>query len=415
MSLRASALLTALVVVASPARAQPETRGPHPIADYDAGRPTLAGVDIPVRVYHPTDVTTPMPVVAVVHGFLRNGSFMAELARTLASRGMVALVPDLPCGLSGCDHEANAQQIRALIAWGVTESGRAGSPLVGRVDATRRGAIGHSWGALATILASTQADGFEVAVLLDPNDDRGVAAMRAPSVTKPTLLLTAEVLGNCNSAWGAGVFDTIPPPTMRARVLGSAHCDAEEPSDSLCPLGCGRGDPSKSVVFRRYAVAFVSCALTGDPAVAPWVDGAMLAMDAAGGTVDRVAAAGLGALSCRAGAAPVDGGVAPGEDAGGERPVDDAGVAPQDDVGAAPVDDAGAIVPGDDAGSAPPVGDDAAVVSSDAGVSSGAPDAGTSPLMPVSSDGCQAVSPLRDPLALLLVLALAGLAWARRR
>lgn len=410
MSPRARALVVAIVSsLAAPALAQPEARGPHPIADYDAGRPMLAGVAIPVRVYHPTDVTTPMPVVAVVHGFLRNGTFMAELARTLASRGMVALVPDMPCGLSGCDHDANGDQIRALIAWGVAESGRAGSPLVGRVDATKRGAIGHSWGALATILASTQADGFEVAVLLDPNDDRGVAAMRAPTVTKPTLLLTAEVLGNCNNAWGAGVFDTIPPPHMRARVLGSAHCDAEEPSDSLCPIGCGRGDPSKSVVFRRYAVAFVSCALQGDPAVAPWVDGAMLAMDAAGGTVDRVAAAGLGALACRGGVAPVDGGVA--EDSGAVVREDGAVADDASSEDARPSADDAAAQGHDDA--APVVGAPDAGAGLDAAAGPGPADAST--LMPASSDGCQAVSPLRDPLPLLVLLALAGLASRRRR
>jgi dienelactone hydrolase len=311
-----------VVVAARPAQAQPEARGPEPVTDYDAGRVRSAGADIPMRVYLPASPGGPAPVVLVVHGFLRNGTYMAELARTLASRGMVALVPDMPCGLGGCDHAANAAQLAGLLEWAVLEGGRRSSTLAGRVDGARRGAVGHSWGALSSLLASARPGALEVVVLLDPNDDRGEGAQAATRVAAPLLLLTAEVLGTCNSAWGGGVFATVPAPSLRARILGAAHCDAEEPSDALCPIGCGRGDPTKSTLFRRYAVAFVACALQGDRAMAPWVDGAAMAMDTADGALDQVLGQGLDRLACRAPATSEDGGVA--RDSGAASPADDA-------------------------------------------------------------------------------------------
>lgn len=331
--------LILVAVAARPAQAQPEARGPEPVTDYDAGRVRSAGADIPLRVYLPASPGGPAPVVLVVHGFLRNGTYMAELARTLASRGMVALVPDMPCGLGGCDHAANAAQLAGLLEWAVLEGGRRSSPLAGRVDAARRGAVGHSWGALSSLLASARPGALEVVVLLDPNDDRGEGAQAATRVAAPLLLLTAEVLGSCNSAWGGGVFATVPTPRLRARILGAAHCDAEEPSDALCPIGCGRGDPTKSALFRRYAVAFVACALQGDRAMAPWIDGAAMAMDTADGTLDQVLGQGLDRLACRAPATVEDAGVE--HDSGAAGPGADAElVVGQDasDAAAAPED-----------------------------------------------------------------------------
>lgn len=401
MRLIARAGLLVALLAGVPAWAQPEARGPEPVTDYDAGRVMSAGVPIPLRVYLPASPGGPLPVVLVVHGFLRNGTYMAELARTLASRNMVALVPDMPCGLGGCDHSANAAQLAGLLEWAVSEGGRRSSPLAGRVDGARRGAVGHSWGALSSLLASALPGVLDVVVLLDPNDDRGEGAQAAPRVGAPLLLLTAEVLGTCNSAWGGGVFATVPTPSLRARVLGAAHCDAEEPSDALCPIGCGRGDPSKSAVFRRYAVAFVACVLQGDRSMAPWVDGAALAMDAAAGAVDQVLGQGLDVLACRAAAPPVDAGAEPAADGG--PPAADGATSTAD--GTAGVDDAS------DAGAAR---DAAAEASRDANDDVDARAAGTSrdatATLQTAPSSCAAVR--GGELALLAVLLLLG---CRRR
>ncbi|MCK6547672.1 dienelactone hydrolase family protein, partial [Myxococcota bacterium] len=303
------ATLTALGAAPRPARAQPELRGPHAFERFEAGDVDAAGTAIPTVVYYPTDTTAPVPVVAVVHGFLRNGSFMAELARTLASHGLVAVVPDMPCGARGCDHDANGRQISALLDWAEVASTDPAVPFAGRVDGTRRGALGHSWGGLGVFVAASQDPRFSSVLMLDPNDDRGLAASIAPVMPHATAHVMAESFGNCNATqWTTTVFPLTPGPHLRVRVVGSGHCDVEDPSDRLCPLACGSGDPSTTPTFRRYAVAWTLCNLTADPAMAAWIGGASLDGDVAAGVIDQVDALGLDALPCRGGA-PRDAGV----------------------------------------------------------------------------------------------------------
>lgn len=306
MRLASALALAALgaLVPSRPVRAEPDARGPYAFDVFDAGDVDAAGTGIPTVVYYPTTTTAPVPVVAVVHGFLRNGSFMAELARTLASHGLVAVVPDMPCGARGCDHDANGRQISALLDWAEAASADPASPLAGKVDGARRGALGHSWGGLGVFVAASQDPRFSSVLMLDPNDDRGLAASLAPSMGHATAHVMAERFGSCNATeWTTTVFPLTPGPHLRVRVVGSGHCDVEDPSDGLCPLACGSGDAATTPMFRRYAVAWTLCNLTRDPAMADWIGGGRLDDDIAGGRIDQVDALGLDALPCRGGTA----------------------------------------------------------------------------------------------------------------
>jgi hypothetical protein len=104
---------------------------------------------------------------------------------------------------------------------------------------------------------------------------------------------------------------------LRLRVVGSGHCDVEDPTDNICPIGCGAGDAATTYLFRRYAIAFVSCVL--ESSEGDWIGGTGMSGDEAAGAIDMIDHAGLEMLPCRGGAPPVDGGVvdtgAPGMDA----------------------------------------------------------------------------------------------------
>ncbi len=394
--MRSSSRLWALIplFLSAPAQAEPEDRGPLSIAELDAGDVLADAVMIPVKVHYPSS-GGPYPVVLVMHGFVRTGQYHVELARTLASRGMVVILPDMPCGLSGCDHEANARQVRALLDWSVAESAGNG-PLAGKIDGAHQGVLGHSWGGLGVFL-STQMPGLSVVALLDANDDRGIAADAAPMVMLPSIHITATVQGSCNAThWGDTVYPVTGVPRLRLRVVGAGHCDAEEPSDNFCPTICGRGDPTLSYLFRRYAVSFLGCVLIGDPAYAPYVGGTGLDADVMLGRIDSVDSAGLGSLPCQL-ATPTDAGVS----------ID---AALPDDAGAA---DSGAIDPD---GGKPTTGDatieamDGDTILPDSGVSIDAganDDAGsmmTAPIVPADS-GCSATGlPLRTSLLAWLLL-----------
>ncbi|MBI4816514.1 MAG: dienelactone hydrolase family protein [Deltaproteobacteria bacterium] len=279
--------------------AEPENRGPLTVETWDAGNVALDSVPIPLTVYYPKEVTEPAPIVAVLHGSSRTGANMAEMAQTLASHGSVALVPNMPCNIFGCDHAANARQVRALLDWAVDRGADQESPLGGRVDGERRGVVGHSFGGLAVFLAAESHPEIDVVVVLDGQDDGGVAAAAAPSVTQPSAHLLAENLGSCNGTdWKQSVFPLTPAPHLRVVVSGSGHCDVEEPGDDLCPSVCGGGDPTLSYLFRRYTVAFVGCVLANDGDMATWVGGESLDKDSSESRLSLVESSELRSLPC---------------------------------------------------------------------------------------------------------------------
>jgi dienelactone hydrolase len=292
------ALLYALLSLAT---ALPEERGPFAFEELDVGEVSAAGEDIPVVVYRPTGlIAGPVPLVVVMHGYVRNGSFQAEMGRTLASRGMVAVVPSMPCGLvTGCDHNENAMQLSALIDWTLSSL----SPVQTDIDVDRISLIGHSWGGLAVFLTATIEARVKSVVALDPNDDRSAAAMVAANALMPTAHIMAENPGACNGTnWSETVYPLAPEPRFRVRVAGSGHCDAEDPSDNFCPTFCGGGDRTTVPMFRRYAIAFTECVLYGTNG--EYVGGSALMADVAAGTIDNVASAGLETLLCRASEPP---------------------------------------------------------------------------------------------------------------
>ena len=138
------------VSIPSPAAALPETQGAIKYQVLTRTK-TLAGKVVGFNLYIP-QVKTPMPVVVLGHGFARSRVQMSGWGKLLASRGYVAAAPNFPGPLP--DHNVNGKIMSALQSWIVADSKITGSPLLGRVDGTRRGVMGHSAGGLASVLAA---------------------------------------------------------------------------------------------------------------------------------------------------------------------------------------------------------------------------------------------------------------------
>jgi dienelactone hydrolase len=313
--------------IATEALAVPEDLGPLDVEIHDAGEIFADQVFIPLKVYYPSN-GGPAPLVEVVHGAGRTGDNHVVLARTLASRGMVVLLPDIPCGFSGCDHQANARQVRAILDWAIAENAGPGA-LAGRVDTSKVALLGHSFGGLAVFLGARM-PGLSALVLYDPKDYGRVARDDADQLQVPSAHLMATVRGACNDDWGTAVYPLTTAPHLRARVVNAGHCDVEDPGDNLCPFGCGAGDIRTSRTFRRYAVSFLGCVLKGDGAYAPYVGGDALDQDVTNGVLDEVDESGLDGLPCQgapildAGFPTPDTGVLPSADAGVGSPSDEA-------------------------------------------------------------------------------------------
>lgn len=311
--MRSSLVALATLLVVRSAAALPEDPGPYTVETWDAGKIMVAGTEIRTKVLYGSNTDVAGPLVIVMHGNFRTGQFHRVMAETLASRGFIVLLPDMPCGFNGCDHAANARQLSGLLNWATGTSTTPGSRIFGRLN-QQRALVGHSYGGLGSYLGTARDPSVDVAVLLDPKDDARAAETELPAVSVPSMHLLAEVEGACNGGWGNAVFGKTSPPHVLLRVRGSAHCDVEEPSDGLCPGLCGSGDPTKSRIFRRYAVAMLECALGPSNEAANYLGGAAMADDQSAGTIDSVVAGGLEALPCRVAAPPpTDAGTASGD------------------------------------------------------------------------------------------------------
>ncbi len=294
------ASLTALLLLAGAAHAQPDARGAHPVATWDAGDVSVAEVWVATVVYYAEDLAEAAPVVVVVHGAGRNGSRHEELASTLASRGFVAVVPDMPTGMLDADHDSHAAIVSGLLDWALAQSGDSGSPIEGRVDAVARGVVGHSWGGLAVFLAASRDPSIRAVVGFDPVDDSALAAAEVGALAGPSIHVMAEAEG-CNDDWATAVFPSAAAPKRRFTVAASGHCDPEDPTDFLCPTVCGVDENRDATpVYRRYAVAWLGCLLQGDEAMAPWVTatGDSYDADVAAGLLTDVAEEGMDVVAC---------------------------------------------------------------------------------------------------------------------
>jgi hypothetical protein len=213
-----------------------------------------------VDLYLPKDSQN-APVVIVAHGFSRHRRVMAGWGILLAQNGMIAVVPTLP---AFADQARNIRAIHDLVAL-VHEPGFFG-------QTTPNGDValmGHSAGGYDTLIAVTGEKSVRCWIGLDPVDfgDHGLRC--AKSLKIPALMLLAE-----SGAWNRYANTLCPgsppiPASLTAlRIIGSSHCDPENPTSRLADLVCGQTDPERRTVYERYAVAMLRKTLFGDQTAA---------------------------------------------------------------------------------------------------------------------------------------------------
>jgi len=211
---------------------------------------TLAAATVTVDLYWPTD-PGPFPAIVLGHGFARNAAVNAGWGAHLASHGFVVAVPNFPTPVSP-NHVLNGQIMRQLLAWMRTSP----TPIGARADPIHGAYVGHSAGGLAAFLAAAADQSITTLVGLDPVDANDVGAQAAPMITAPTLVLAARPQA-CNAQGSASALYGALQVSARwfLRVTNATHCDAEDPSNGLCGIGCMGQDAMRRVFFRRYATA----------------------------------------------------------------------------------------------------------------------------------------------------------------
>ncbi|HMP02647.1 MAG TPA: hypothetical protein PKC45_09130 [Gemmatales bacterium] len=260
---------------------------------------------LPIRVYLPA-ATEPAPVVLFSHGLGGNREGNAYLGIHWSRRGYVVVFlqhpgsddsvwKDQPLAqrMSAMRRAANAENFRlrtgdvpVLINQLEKWQAEKGHLLAGRLDLTRLGMSGHSFGAVTTQAVSGQRfpvgpsliDGrIKAAVIMSPSCPRvGDAGRAFGQVAIPWLLMTGTrdlaPIGDADLKSRLGVYPALPSGSKYELLLHeaehSAFTDRGLPGDRL------PRNPNHHRAILALSTAFWDAYLRDDAAARAWLDGA---------------------------------------------------------------------------------------------------------------------------------------------
>ena len=290
----------------------------------DPNGPSGAFPDILVDLYVPAGGAGPWPVLELSHGNMNTRADHAEWGRRLASRGILAIVPDrrqqtflgsTPAPLephlgdSGdFDWRVDSEDQLRVLRWALAQSAAGTGPLAGRVDPNRLALAGHSLGgsyaANAIGLAQTEGPRLAAGLLLD--DTTGPPgydpAARAATYRVPTAVLASDpaagspgnacgldpgacttVLQSDHSLEGAhATFAALPAtlPKLGIQVVAGLHGEMEDPDyDDTNP------SVAHQRLYQRYGMAWLECWLLHDRSAATYLNGPAARADQTDGRV----------------------------------------------------------------------------------------------------------------------------------
>ncbi len=261
--------------------------------------------DLPLKVYLPLAAEA-APVVLFSHGLGGSCENDPYLGSHWAARGYVAVFVQHPgsdetiwkdkptlermAALRGAASPRNfarrVKDIPAVLDQLERWNREKGHPLSGRLDVSRIGMSGHSFGAVTTQAVSGEKFAFgladytdgriKAALALSPSPPRGGRASRAfGSVGIPWMLMTGtkdvSPVGNIDAASRLTVFPALPPGGKYELVLDGAEHSAF--GDRPLPGDRAPRNPNHHRAVLALSTAFWDACLRGDAAAKAWLDG----------------------------------------------------------------------------------------------------------------------------------------------
>ncbi len=261
--------------------------------------------DIPVRVYLP-QAATPAPVILFSHGLGGSREGSAYLGRHWADRGYAGVFLQHPGSDSSVwKGKPVAQRIRAMeeAAGGrnfmlrvrdvsavldqLEEWNKApGHVLAQRLDPSKTGMSGHSFGAVTTQAVSGQRivggkalfrDGrIAAALIMSPSSPRRVTPQEAfGEIPLPWMLMTGTEdtapVGHVDMPSRLAIFPALPPGGKYELVLFGAEHSAF--TDRALPGDTGPRNPNHHRIILALSTAFWDAYLLEDAAAREWLDG----------------------------------------------------------------------------------------------------------------------------------------------
>jgi hypothetical protein len=158
--------------------------GPYKTKSYDG--PFDPVIDSSA-IYYPLDAPGPFPIVALSPGFTNVKEDFLWWGDVMASHGFAIAVLSPTSALDFPPDRAD--DLEAGVALLLAENTRSGSPLMGKVDATRTGLMGHSMGGGAVLIVLARSGvRYQAGVAMEPWEDPNFT-----TVASPTLILAGEV------------------------------------------------------------------------------------------------------------------------------------------------------------------------------------------------------------------------------
>lgn len=262
--------------------------------------------DIPIRVFLPPQ-KTPTPVVVFSHGLGGSREGSAYLGNHWAARGYVIVFIQHPGSdtsvwkdkpatqrMAAMQEAAGAQNLLLRVKdipaaldqldrWNKTDA----HALAGRLDLTRIGMSGHSFGALTTQAVSGQsfAGGklsftdprIKAAIAFSPSSPRrgGDPKQAFGNVRIPWMLMTGtkdvSPIGDADMASRLAVFPALPPGGKYELLLYGAEHSAF--TDRVLTGDTEKRNPNHHRVILALSTAFWDAVLLSDAAAKAWLDG----------------------------------------------------------------------------------------------------------------------------------------------
>lgn len=153
--------------------------GPYTTAHYDDG--VQNNEYNTATVYYPTNASAPFAAIALCPGYLQTKADLTWLAEMLASHGIVALTLTPTNNFAGV--APRAADLTAALLELRGENTRTGGPLLGKLDLTRLGVMGHGEGGGAALsVANTQGTQLRAVVPLQSSDNAAYPNVKAAAI-----------------------------------------------------------------------------------------------------------------------------------------------------------------------------------------------------------------------------------------
>lgn len=236
----------------------PPAAPPYPIGTLqldlvDASRPTVSrGVtlaptrSLPTVIAYPTGPGGPWPLVVFAHGFRLGPPGYTRLVATLTAAGYVVASPSFPLAdeaVAGSrvdrgDLPNQPGDVTFVIDQVLGAAADPGSPLLGRVDGSRIGAVGHSDGADTVLEVGyhpTRSDArVRAVVALSP--DAVVPAGTRTGASTPLLVEHGDADDVVPYRESVSVFAAVPARRYFLTLVGGGHLEPVTESTAWTPV-----------------------------------------------------------------------------------------------------------------------------------------------------------------------------------